>query len=1156
MYLSQVRISGFKSFLEKTNIELRKNQITIIVGPNGCGKSNIFDAVRWTIGESSGKLRVDTGDNIIFAGSENSAAVNLSQVHLHFINDEEKDISKYGKMHEFQISRKLFRDGNNQYYINQRSCRLLDIKTLLMDLGVSYSGYSFIEQGNVTQIIHSKPSEKRQIIEEVAGLMKYKTLKRETENRLNNTEHNLVRIEDKRLGLESQESKLAKQASIVEDYLQIKGRIEFLRKMLLAVQWQQINCELKDAINKKEKFLGDFTKEKLVTLENDITLLAKQLLEKQQQFQNLQNNYQKISQVVQKLENQWQMDNKLFSQSHAWIEKMNEEKSSIQKQLKQKTKELEKIKPEKFPQEIIKNEVKNWQDKVTKLQEKFQISIQEIKLLEKELQETTLKIIKNTSFLEFKYQNKTKKDSDIELKNLQNKIETQKIAEKNTEQNYLKNKKLITTYEENILKLEKQIKQNLTTQKKLQIKTTECKTSNLQIKQNLYYQEELIKKINPLKNFTFSKDKTGFLGFVGELLHLKKDAPRSFFHLLDGFLHTAIFTSSKKLEVIFNQLEESSINYLDMIFLDKLPKDSFTNKNLEKEFIFHQILDKEQIEKICAFFRLLKNDINFGKNFSNSDIFYFSPCLLYYKKTSQETSSEKYTQYNQNIANIKKEFSQKEKQLITLEQEYQQLEKNSDELEKQLIDTKERKNQIQKISNNLHQIHWQAQTNTQQTKYQLEKMIQEVEQKNTLEKNREKVRRNLQKLEQKKKQVLEKIHALKKKSTKLEQGLNQEKKILQEKENNWQSYQLQKQFHTKTTTQLQEEITYLQTSIKEKRNSIIQWQQKIQTEETLEKIAEKIKIQKEQKQRSFEQIEQIRKQVFVLEKKRKSLDQQKIELQKKIQEIDKLYYKSEININLLSERQKSFEDQLQENYSTSAESFLRLFSEKNFQINSAKKELENLQKRMPFFSNVNLGAKEEYKEVKKNLDFYNQQKKDLETSVLALREAIVEIEKNSKDIFLHTFEQINNNFKELFDLVFQGGKASLSLQNENDILNSGVEIYAQPQGKKLQTLSVLSGGEKSLVGLVFIFAVLKLQPNIFCFLDEVDAALDTINVRRITTIIKEIAKYNQIIIVTHNQQTMLIGDVVLGVTMMDEGISRLFSVDLQKQTEQIKNFTQ
>ena len=195
MYLSKIVISGFKSFLEKTVVELERDKITVVMGPNGCGKSNIFDAVRWAIGEQSMKsLRSPSSEDIIFSGAQKAAAVNLAQVQLHFLNDEEKDLPKYGKISEIQISRKLFRDGNNQYSINQRNCRLLDVRTLLMDMGVSYTGYSFIEQGSVTQIAQSKPEEKRRIIEEAAGLMKFKTLKKEAENKLGQAQQNLDRV--------------------------------------------------------------------------------------------------------------------------------------------------------------------------------------------------------------------------------------------------------------------------------------------------------------------------------------------------------------------------------------------------------------------------------------------------------------------------------------------------------------------------------------------------------------------------------------------------------------------------------------------------------------------------------------------------------------------------------------------------------------------------------------------------------------------------------------------------------------------------------------------------------------------------------------------------------------------------------------------------
>ena len=252
MYLSKIVISGFKSFLEKTVVELERDKITVVMGPNGCGKSNIFDAVRWAIGEQSMKsLRSPSSEDIIFSGAQKAAAVNLAQVQLHFLNDEEKDLPKYGKISEIQISRKLFRDGNNQYSINQRNCRLLDVRTLLMDIGVSYAGYSFIEQGSVAQIVQSKPEEKRRIIEEAAGLMKFKTLKKEAENKLGQAQQNLDRVEDQRLELEKQDKKLSRQAKQAEEYAQVQGRLSLLKRQILAYQYQR-STRITSRVNAEE----------------------------------------------------------------------------------------------------------------------------------------------------------------------------------------------------------------------------------------------------------------------------------------------------------------------------------------------------------------------------------------------------------------------------------------------------------------------------------------------------------------------------------------------------------------------------------------------------------------------------------------------------------------------------------------------------------------------------------------------------------------------------------------------------------------------------------------------------------------------------------------------------------------------------------------
>ncbi len=1150
MYLSQIRISGFKSFLENTNILLVKNQITVIVGPNGCGKSNVFDAVRWAIGEGGSKLRVAINDNVIFSGSENSAAVNLSQVHLHFINDDQIDIARYGKMHEFQISRKFFRNGNNQYYINQSPCRLLDVKTLLMELGVSYSGYSFIEQGNVTQIIQSKPEEKRQIIEEAAGLMKFKTLKKDSENKLNNAENNLNRIADRVLEFRVQYDKLSKQAELVDDYLKIKGRIEFLRKMSLATQWQNINQKLKIAIKENSKHSISLNEDKLIKTENDLVSLENKLLLKEQTYTKLQHNYQTITQELQKITSKWQVDNQLFTNTNSWIAKSEEEKYFLQQKIKEKKQELSNIKNKKLPKFIDNSKLQESQKQVAILEQQYQDFLYNKEQLSNKEQKISLKLTAQQSLVNFQSQKIQTPTTTTDLKNLRQEVVNQWLEQKTSKKKYLLQQSASIESESSLLELETTYQELQETQKIIQKKYNQLQNCITQTKQALTYQSHSLELASPLKNFDALKN-NGFIGFFSQLFSIRKEAPRSAFHFFDNFLHIAVFASKNNLQAITKSLEQISVSSLDLLFLDELTEDFAPNNSLAKEIIFTTDLTLGQEKKLHCFFALLENTTELpqktNKIFYSKEISSVFPYLLKYQQVSQATLSEQYTQRRIKLQQLEKTLSAAKIDLSTIELTKERTATQLIDCKNQILHHRAKKTQQTQKTSVLQDNYWKIQITCNQKKKELQQIRNIQKERAIVERDLNKAQKIITQLTVNKKQILAETAIIYQKQDSLQVKLNQKRAKQQAQEKELDSYALQENFIKETALRIQNELDYSQDLLHKKQQQITDWQQTTQNITELAKLQQNILVKKKYKAEQLELLENTKKALLQFQVTKKELQQKQEILRQTISENKKNYYESELNISMLSERQKNFAEQLHDNYTTTAAEVLRYFQSEEFQIKTAKEELQQLQKKMPLFVNINLGAKEEYAKLKQKLEFYTQQKQDLDQSLFALRESISTIEQNSKDSFYRTFKQIDQAFQRLFAIVFGGGSAALILDNKTDLLNTGVEIFVQPLGKKMQNLTLLSSGEKSLVGLVFVFAVLQVNPSIFCFLDEVDAALDTVNVERIIAIIKEIAKSNQIIMITHNQKTILVGDVVLGVTMLNEGISRIFSVDLTEQ---------
>ena len=350
---------------------------------------------------------------------------------------------------------------------------------------------------------------------------------------------------------------------------------------------------------------------------------------------------------------------------------------------------------------------------------------------------------------------------------------------------------------------------------------------------------------------------------------------------------------------------------------------------------------------------------------------------------------------------------------------------------------------------------------------------------------------------------------------------------------------------------MESELKFNQDLLERKNQQIESFLKEIEDEQVKKEAAEKIKQKEEQRiiaKREWESQKEI---CDSLEEQKKNKEEEYHQLSKKLSEEQTAYYESESQISQFTERAKNFEEQLREQFVTTAEEVLRNFTEENFALSTAKIELQGLQNKMTSFAQVNLGAQEEYQQTHERLTFLNEQKEDLQSSIESLASSISEINKNSKGTFVDMYQKINENFQTLFAMVFPGGEANLVLTNEKNLLDTGVEIFAQPAGKRNQHLGLFSSGERSLISLIFIFAVLTANPSVFCFLDEVDAALDMMNVSRIVAVIQEIAKKNQMVIITHNQKTILTGDTAIGVTMLQEGVSRIFSVNLQEKKETV-----
>ena len=601
-----------------------------------------------------------------------------------------------------------------------------------------------------------------------------------------------------------------------------------------------------------------------------------------------------------------------------------------------------------------------------------------------------------------------------------------------------------------------------------------------------------------------------------------------------------------------------------MIFLDAITppaksssQDSFSTQLQFSKKTQEQEIAQKDLESLKYFFSSivsfqtlpLKSETH---PFSSPNICSSFPNLLEYKDTKNLTHSEKYSSHLDSLSALETQLDTMPKKLDMLNSNIKKLQTDIQTQNTSLENLESTSKKSQADISVANEKYWQLKNHVlneskkieqqknlkQQREITQNQLLQEEIATAELEKKRADLQKEIQLCEAEEKELKEKEQEFLLKNREIQDKLH--------------LFLPQLEYSEKAKQRLESELKFNQDLLERKNQQIESFLKEIEDEQVKKEAAEKIKQKEEQRiiaKREWESQKEI---CDSLEEQKKNKEEEYHQLSKKLSEEQTAYYESESQISQFTERAKNFEEQLREQFVTTAEEVLRNFTEENFALSTAKIELQGLQNKMTSFAQVNLGAQEEYQQTHERLTFLNEQKEDLQSSIESLASSISEINKNSKGTFVDMYQKINENFQTLFAMVFPGGEANLVLTNEKNLLDTGVEIFAQPAGKRNQHLGLFSSGERSLISLIFIFAVLTANPSVFCFLDEVDAALDMVNVSRIVAVIQEIAKKNQMVIITHNQKTILTGDTAIGVTMLQEGVSRIFSVNLQEKQKAVE----
>ena len=1181
MYLKRLELQGFKSFADKTVLEYKPG-ITAVIGPNGSGKSNISDAIRWVLGEQSMKsLRGSKSEDIIFAGTQARKSLGFAEASIVIDNTDGKLPIEYS---EVTVTRKLFRSGETGYYINKTPCRLKDILELFMDTGIGKDGYSIIGQGKIDEILSNKSEDRRHIFEEAAGIVKYRTRKQESEKKLEQTKLNLLRINDILTEIEANIEPLHIQAEKAKEFLKLREELKSIEVGLFVFNISQY-------------------KEKLQQLLNDEEILNSQKEQEDNKMQNLQEIKEKLKQEIDNITEQIEKMQNIGFESSNKIERINSEigiskeriqnnginKERIEKEIletnsriddleEERKQKIEKkttltTNKEKFAKELNQKE-KELQDLSKKLTDK-ELEIEEKKKRVENNVDSKYEISNQINMQEAIYENLQKREKQLkeEKKSVISELDSERSNKQELSQSFYNIEKRKNDAEKNLK--EKSSQKDNCMQKIKEFDDEINKLSyEIRLKDSRHKflvetekeKEGYIKSVKSLLQECEKNEelKKGVNGIFANLISVNKDYELAIEMCLGQTLQNIVTDTEEDAKKLIEYLRENNLGRASF-----LPVSSIKGKRLER-------VTKNSIEGVIG---IASDLVKCDKKYEQIVLNLLGRTVIV-KDMDSAIALAKTNSYSFRIVTLKGDIistsgaisggsvAKKTVNILGRSREIEELEKLLKELESKFKNINEEK---EKYSTSI--------TEVIEETAKLEKDLQEVDITYATEKQKMlAVEERILKLEERlNKQKEEEVSIEKQKQDAINLKTEKEKQIekldleIKELNNVIEQFALSNKDNQKYIDDLNFDITNLKISVSsfdESENSIDEIVQRIdqdiqsnkQSIENKNNNLKQLELEsKELEQKIIElenSIETIKNEVENSSKEIEKLKNNRIErnetLAKTEKEIsEKLVILEDLKSQLLKmdvKKQKINQDieilinNLWEEYELTPNNVTEYKKPDNVAV--AQKQVNELRGKIKDLGSINIDSIEEYKKTKERYDFMNEQRLDLENTVGKLRKVIQEMTETMKVQFKEKFAIINKNFNEVFVELFGGGKAELILEDEENILECGIEIRVQPTGKKLQNMMLLSGGEKAFTAIALLFAILKINPAPFCILDEIEAALDDVNVYRFAEYLKKFSKDTQFLVITHRKGTMEAADTVYGVTMEENGISKLLSIKL------------
>ncbi len=1186
MRLEKIVLNGFKSFADKTDF-IFDSPVTAIVGPNGCGKSNVVDAVKWVLGEQSVKsLRSGQMADVIFGGSSSRKALGAAEVSL-FISNTKGRLPI--EADEVQILRKIYKSGESEYRINNKNCRLKDIRELFMDTGVGAKAYSIIEQGQVEQLLNASKTDRRVIFEEAAGISKYKAHKKEALRKLERTEQNLLRLADILGEIQKQLRSVKLQAGKARNYLKYTERLKGLQVNYSLAEFHKINKEIMARQNtieqveqqfaavaaqvaKEDALIGSLGDE-IIETENQLNQADSSLVSVQSKIEQnmqridflrtriteLQQRKASASERIEELQKQEQVfcaDLGRYKDELVNCKRTLEEKSAASEQLE---KSLHEIDREVASLEADLEDEKSGIIDIVRRTAQLHNEVQSISVHRNTLssQKERLSGRANSTKAELekllteKAQHKARQD-DIEkvsnelTENLESK---RKEIEKIDGHNAADNKRLAHSKE-----ARSALSSELAVLKDME---TRCEGVNSAVK-------------SILQNRSVENNKFDYVeGMLAETITADVEYACAVEATLEGKTDTLVAKSTEKLLADIETIEklDGRVNFICMDKtgpfvekkdLSKLPHVvgrvvEFVKTESKYAPLVWKLLGRtlivDSIDAAVELARTTGNGYKFvtlkGEFLSADGMIKLGPLG---KATGLISRKSRLRQLEVTIANITNEISRID----------EQIEKNN-----------QTKTHLTKICHELRTAIYETNTEKMQISSKLAVYEQNI---NRLGQEQPLIAGEINMLEEQIAQSVQKEYDSKQKLDEMEVVNSQRSAHIKELEAKYADRKTQQQSHASQLTDLKVSLGQMAEQSKALKQTIASVQGQMQANQTalqsseaeMQNCSEQIRqaqsdilgceaavsemfVEKEKSQQSSTGLHnKVEKLLEERQEKEQLLRRKRTEQS----EIEKKINQLRIELSQLEVRSQNLNERVQDDLQIDLQEVYKDYEDTEVDWESVKEEIAELRGKIERLGSVNVEAIESQENLERRNEFLSSQVGDLNKSKGQLQQLINRLNKKSRERFIETFEEVRGHFQQIFRKLFGGGKADIVLEEAEDVLEAPIEIIARPPGKETRSISLLSGGEKALTAIAMLFAVFKTKPSPFCFLDEVDAALDEANNERFNMLLAEFQKDSQFIIITHSKRTMSIVDVLYGITMQTRGVSKKISVRFETYEEQ------